>query len=79
MKPVAACYDRGVLKPATPLALRAGEWVNVIVVRRPDPQRRDVTRLARGAAEDVALAEQCLAEWADGLDAEDRSLPPTMR
>lgn len=36
MRPVPACYDHGVLKPATPLALRAGEWVNVIVVRRPD-------------------------------------------
>lgn len=73
MRPVAACYDQGVLKPAAPLALRAGEWVSLIVVRRPDPTRWDLDRLAGSAAEDVALAEQGLADWADALDAEDRS------
>jgi predicted DNA-binding antitoxin AbrB/MazE fold protein len=71
MRPVAACYDHGVLKPAVPLALRAGEWVNVIVVRRADPKRWDLDRLASGAAEDLALAEQGLAQWAEDLDAED--------
>ncbi len=73
MRPVAACYDQGVLRPAAPLALRAGEWVSLIVMRRPDATRWDLDRLAGGVAEDVALAEQGLADWSDALDAEDRS------
>jgi hypothetical protein len=47
--------------------------VALIVVRRPDPERWNLDRLAKGGAgEDLALAEQGLAEWADALDAEDR-------
>jgi predicted DNA-binding antitoxin AbrB/MazE fold protein len=73
MRPVEALYDGGLLKPTTPLALRPGERVGLIVLRLPDPSRWDLDRLARhGMAEDLVLAEQGLVEWADALDAEDR-------
>lgn len=71
---VEAKYEDGVLRPAVPLSLRAGERVNLIVVRRPDPRRWDVERLAKTVNEDdLALAEQGLAEWANSLDAGERS------
>lgn len=64
----------GSLKPETPLALRPGERVALIVVRQPDASRWNLDRLAKSAtSEDLSLAEQGLAEWADALDAEDRS------
>jgi len=44
----------------------------LILVRRPDPKRWDLERLAAtGQGEDLALAEQGL-EWAAALDEEDR-------
>jgi predicted DNA-binding antitoxin AbrB/MazE fold protein len=65
---VEARYEDGVLRPAERLGLRAGEQVNLIVVRRPDPERWDLSKLARTAnADDLALAEQGLAEWGEGL------------
>ena len=71
---VEAQYEDGVLRPAVPLSLRPGERVNLIVVRRPDPRRWDVERLAKTFNEDdLALAEQGLAEWANSLDAGERS------
>ena len=74
MRTVEARYEEGFLKPETPLALRPGELVALIVVRRPDSRRWNLDRLAQCAnGEDLALAEQGLAEWADALDAEDRS------
>jgi hypothetical protein len=46
----------------------------LIVVRRPDPSRWDLAGLLKTANEnDLALAEQGLAEWADELDATERS------
>ena len=73
MRFIEAHYQEGLLKPETPLALRPGERVALIVVRHPDPQRWDLERLATsGAGEDVALAEQGLSDWADTLDREDR-------
>lgn len=72
MGPVEARYEDGVLKPVTPLRLRAGEKVGVIVVRHPDSSRWDFKRLARGAAEDAALAGAGLDTWTDVLEAEDR-------
>jgi len=46
--------------------------VTLIVVRHADPRRWNLGRLAEGGAgEDVALAEQGLAEWADALEQED--------
>ena len=71
---VEALYQNGVLRPAERLGLRSGERVNLIVVRRPDPARWDLARLARtGNGDDLTLAEQGLAEWASALEAKDRS------
>jgi predicted DNA-binding antitoxin AbrB/MazE fold protein len=74
MRAIEALYEDGLLKPETPLALRPGERVALIVVRHPDPKRWDLERLAKsGMTEDLTLAEEGLAEWAEALDAEDRS------
>jgi len=73
MRLVEARYEEGLLRPDKPLSLRQGEQVALIVVRRPDPRRWNLERLARsGKGEDLALAEEGLAEWADALDEEDR-------
>ncbi|HSK77932.1 MAG TPA: antitoxin family protein [Thermoanaerobaculia bacterium] len=72
MRFIEAHYEEGLLKPETPLALRPGERVALIVVRHPDPRRWNLERLAKsGAGEDLALAEEGLADWADALDKED--------
>lgn len=74
MRFIEARYEKGLLRPTEPLALRSGEQVNLILIRRPDPSRWNLSRLARsGNAEDLDLAEQGLADWATGLDEEDRS------
>ncbi len=74
MRTVEARYEEGLLKPETPLSLRNGERVALIVVRRPDSRRWNLDRLAKNAdGEDLTLAEQGLAEWTEALDAEDRS------
>lgn len=70
MRVIEARYEEGLLKPETPLSLRPGERVALIVVRHPDPRRWDLERLAKGAGEDRMLAEQGLTEWADALDRE---------
>ncbi|MCX6617553.1 MAG: antitoxin family protein [Acidobacteria bacterium] len=72
MRLVEARYEKGLLKPAEPLALRSGERVSLIVVRRADPSRWNLDRLAKsGTAEELALAEQGLPDWAAKLDQED--------
>ena len=72
MRMIEAHYEEGLLKPETPLALRQGERVALIVVRHPDPKRWNLERLARSEVqEDMALAEQGLGDWADALDRED--------
>ena len=69
-----AQYDDGVLRPAERLGLRPGERVNLIVVRRPDASRWDFSKLAKTAnGDDLALAEQGLAQWAADLDSAERS------
>jgi predicted DNA-binding antitoxin AbrB/MazE fold protein len=74
MRTIEALYEDGLLKPQTPLSLRPGERVAVIVLRQPDPNRWNLDRLARvGREEDLALSEQGLAQWSDALEAEDRS------
>jgi predicted DNA-binding antitoxin AbrB/MazE fold protein len=71
MRLVDACYEGGLLKLSRPLALRPGERVGLIVVRRPDPKRWDLDRLASSAGKDeLALAQQGLGEWAQALDEE---------
>lgn len=73
MRIVEAHYEKGLLKPAEPLPLRPGERVNLIVVRQADPKRWNLDRLAKSAAaEDIALAEQGLSDWAAKLDEEDQ-------
>ena len=72
MRRIEARYEEGLLKPEAPPALTPGERVTLIVVRHADPRRWNLERLAEGgASEDVALAEQGLAEWADALEQED--------
>ena len=73
MKLVEASYEKGLLRPTKPLALRPGERVNLIVVRRPDPKRWNLDRLAKSStSEDLELAEQGLANWSVKLEEEDR-------
>jgi len=72
MRPVDALYENGLLRPVSPLPLRSGERVALIVVRRPDPRRWDVARLVGHGDDDRALAEAGLEEWAAALDREDR-------
>lgn len=70
---VEAEYEKGMLKPSTPLALRPGERVHLIVMRQPDSKRWNLSRLAqRSAADETVLAEQGLEGWAADLDEEDR-------
>ena len=53
--------------------MRSGESVNLIVVRQPDPNRWDLDKLrAVATAEELELAEQGMADWANALDREDR-------
>ena len=74
MRVVQAQFENGVLRPSERLGLRPGEQVSLIVVRRPDPSRWDLTRLAKTAhGEDLGLAEQGLADWAADLDATERT------
>ena len=72
MRPVDALYENGLLRPVTPLPLRPGERVALIVVRRPDSSRWDSIRLAAHADDDLALAEAGLEEWVAALNREDR-------
>jgi len=71
VRPIEAQFENGLLRPAEPLPLRHGERVGVIVLRRADPRRWNLARLARGASDDATLAAAGLDEWADALDAED--------
>jgi len=72
MELIDAEFDDGVLRPARHLALRQGERVGLLVVRRPDPARWDLARLSKTAGADGrALAEEGLADWAAALDRED--------
>ena len=71
---VEAYYEDGVLRPTERLGLRPGERVKLIVMRRPDPTRWHLARLAEtGNGDDLPLAEQGLAEWASSLEATERS------
>jgi predicted DNA-binding antitoxin AbrB/MazE fold protein len=71
---VQAQYEDGVLRPTERLGLRPGEQVSLIVVRRPDPSRWNLARLASTAnGEDADLAEHGLADWAGELDASERT------
>ncbi len=72
MRPIEADYEDGVLRPTKPLRLRQGERVAVVVLRRPDPSRWDLKRLAStGATEDGSLAKEGVDAWAEELERED--------
>ena len=74
MRPIEAQYQDGILRPSEQLSLLPGERVNLIVVRRPDPSRWDLARLAMTSAdEDLGLAEQGLAEWEVSLDSSEHA------
>ena len=74
VKLVEAQFENGVFRPDEHMHLRSGERVHLIVLPHADPSRWDLARLTESAnAEDLPLAEQGLAEWADALDAKDRS------
>jgi len=73
MEIIEAEFENGVLRPMRRLPLRPGERVGIVVVRRPDRTRWDLDRLSKGAtADDQALAEEGLGDWAAALDREDR-------
>ena len=72
MGPVDALYENGMLRPVSPLPLRSGERVALIVIRKADASRWDSAKLAAHAGDDLALAEAGLHEWAAALDREDR-------
>jgi predicted DNA-binding antitoxin AbrB/MazE fold protein len=72
MELIEAEFENGILRPMRRLALRPGERVGIVVVRRPDPARWDLNRLSKGSTEDEKLAEAALADWADALEREDR-------
>ncbi len=71
MRPVEAQYEDGLLRPAKPLNLRPGERVGLIVIRRSEPSRWDLTRLATAEAEDTDLANAGLDDYAAMLERED--------
>ncbi|MFH0903102.1 MAG: antitoxin family protein [Pseudomonadota bacterium] len=71
MVSIEAEYVGGMLRPEKPLRLRPGERVRVIVVRKAEPERWDLRRLASKSGEDSDLAGAGLEEWADALDEED--------
>lgn len=73
MQPIEAQYEDGLLKPTKPLPLRPGEQVGIILVRRPDPKRWDLTKLAATVLEDEDLMSAGLNDWAAELDAQDKS------
>ena len=63
------------LHPSKPLALRPGERVAVVVIRRPDPSRWDLDRLARHGEEDEALASGGLDDcWSDAIRPQDAGM-----
>ena len=73
MEIIEAEFENGVLRPMRRLALRPGERVGIVVVRRPDPARWNLARLTKiAAADEEKLAEEGLGDWADALDREDR-------
>jgi predicted DNA-binding antitoxin AbrB/MazE fold protein len=73
MEIIEAEFENGVLRPMRPLALRPGERVGIVVVRRPDPVRWNLARLSKIAtADEEKLVEEGLGDWADALDREDR-------
>ena len=73
MRAIEAQFEDGLLKPSQPLPLRQGERVNLLVLRKPDPNRWDLKRLAGNAEEDIELANAGLDQWSRSVDMEDKA------
>lgn len=71
MRAIEAEFQNGILKPTQPLPLRAGERVNLVVLRKADPDRWDLQKLAMTNYEDAELSKAGLDDWAKRLDLED--------
>ena len=72
MSIIEADFENGFLRPTSPLRLRPGERVGIVLLRRPDPARWDIARLSKGATPDEdVLTEAGLAGWTAALDDED--------
>ena len=72
MSIIEADFENGLLRPTSPLRLRPGERVSIVLLRRPDPARWDMDRLSKPPSSDEdALTETGLANWATALDDED--------
>jgi predicted DNA-binding antitoxin AbrB/MazE fold protein len=72
MEMIEAEFENGILRPMRRLALRQGERVGIVVVRRAESSRWDTSRLAAGSAEEATLSGEGLAEWGAALDREDQ-------
>ncbi len=70
---IEAEFDNGVLRPMQRLALRPGERVGIVVVRRSDPARWDVVRLSNPVSGEEELTDSGLGEWGAALDREDQN------
>ncbi len=73
MATVEADFEDGVLRPTKPLLLRKGERVRLLVLRKPDPARWDLERLASISKDDIDLAEAGMDSWAQSLDELDQA------
>jgi len=72
MEAIDARYEAGVLTPSSPLALRQGEWVRLIMRRRPDPSRWDLDRIRAAAGHvDEDLSMLSLDAWRAAPENED--------
>lgn len=71
MRAIEAEFQNGILKPVQPLLLRPGERVNLVVLRKADPNRWDLQKLAMTNHEDAELSKAGLGDWAKRLDLED--------
>jgi predicted DNA-binding antitoxin AbrB/MazE fold protein len=65
MRHAEARYEEGLLRPTEPLALRPGEPVHLIVIRRPDSHRWNLGRLAGSAAGGgiFSVLTSCILEY----------------
>lgn len=71
MRAIEAEFENGFLKLTQPLPLRPGERVSLVVLRKADPQRWNLQKLAVTTHEDDELARAGLGEWVEQLESED--------
>jgi predicted DNA-binding antitoxin AbrB/MazE fold protein len=71
MRAIEAEFENGFLKPTQPLPLRPGERVSLVVLRKADPQRWNLQKLAVTTREDDELAGAGLGDWVAQLESED--------